>query len=634
MKKDFIYATMSAIAFVGAVSLTSCSSNEDVADINPTFDGEAVKTQFSISFPENVAKTRQTAGTVQNSEVLEDFRGMDNIVLYPFAAAGTEGQDPITGTSTKLGDAIQLTKMILPSEVTLSSEGYNTIPKASTPANSLTGGSNSVVFDDVSIPVGTGSFLFYGKAKDSEGGNVVNGALTMSGNEPSSIKFTPLQIYSETTLPEGSAGTALATYLSQIAQATHWADCAVSTNSNQTWYNAGLGELYTKFITLKAGSSLTVQAAVQDLFTTIKNNTDEVSVAIKNAILSSPSTIYSVSYATDTNSDGTLEFQGNIGNSETTYFPGVIGLPDGAALLEYNSNDKTFTQKLNGNGNTGANLTAKYADYVYPASLYYYCNSGVKTATTSQRSLYNGTNTWTQITGNEAFTGTAVGPSTRSVAILDQIQYAVGRLDAKIKCAATTLYDKNGEEYNASAGFTLTGILIGGQKEVGYNFVQSTSTSSTPYTIYDNVTKSTGVISFTTTDSEPNYTLALETAEGTKVYVAVELLNKGEDFQGADGVVPKGCKFYLVGELNPETGSKPTTASSLNQVFKQDYYTKANFTIQEGLPKTDTSFPSDGNSTGLGKAYNTIPDLRTPEMELGLSVDLKWEEGITFNVTF
>ena len=453
--------------------------------------------------------------------------------------------------------------------------------------------------------------------------------------KPSSIKFTPVQIYSETSLPTGSAGLALAAYLSQIAQATHWADCAVSTNSGQTWYNAGLGELYTNFVTLKAGSSLTVQAAVQDLFTTIKNNTDDVSVAIKNAILSNPSTTYSVSYATDTNSDGTLEFQENIGNSTATYFPGVIGLPDGAALLQYDSSNKTFTQILNGIGNTGA-ITAKYEDYMYPASLYYYCNSGIKTATTSKKTLYNGTNDWGAIITGYGDGGASVGPSTRSVAILDQIQYAVGRLDAKIKCAATTLYDKNGEEYNASAGFTLTGILIGGQKEVGYNFVQSTTTSSTQYTIYDShVTTSTGAINFTTSDSEPNYTLALETTEGTKVYVAVELLNNGEDFQGADGVVPKGCKFYLVGELDPGTGSKPSTASSLNQVFKQDYYTQANFTIQAGLPKTDTGFNSTtGNSTGLGKAYNTIPDLRAPEMELGLSVDLQWQEGITFTVPF
>ena len=65
---------------------------------------------------------------------------------------------------------------------------------------------------------------------------------------------------------------------------------------------------------------------------------------------------------------------------------------------------------------------------------------------------------------------------------------------------------------------------------------------------------------------------------------------------------------------------------SLNQVFKQDYKTIANFSISQNT--------GDEHKKGLGAAYNTIPDLRTPQLELGLSVDLHWEEGITFDVEF
>ena len=125
---------------------------------------------------------------------------------------------------------------------------------------------------------------------------------------------------------------------------------------------------------------------------------------------------------------------------------------------------------------------------------------------------------------------------------------------------------------------------------------------------------------------------ALETVENTSVYVAVELINKGADFQGVDGVVPAGCKFYLVAELNPSAdntteGSMVTSSESTgHKVFKQDFKTFANFTIAQGNPG------STSNIKGLAAAYNTIPDLRTPQLELGLSVDLTWQQGVRFDL--
>ena len=225
--------------------------------------------------------------------------------------------------------------------------------------------------------------------------------------------------------------------------------------------------------------------------------------------------------------------------------------------------------------------------------------------------------------------------------ILNPIQYAVGRLDATVKLGdATTLYDKNGEAYavNTTDGFTVTGILIGGQKQVKYDF--TTNTTADEYTIYDNITKSNGIIpAKLTTASAVNYTLALETEAGASVYVAVELLNNGADFQGIDGVVPAGCKFYLVGKLDPTTVPTTDTTNNpngLTQVFKQDHKTIADFTIPTGYVKTDIAAghfdPTTGNTVGLGKAYNTIPDLRTPQLELGLSVDMTWQSGLSFDV--
>ena len=629
MKKYFSYALVGAIALSGAVGFSSCSSSSDeVVGNNPSYNSEqsSVKTQFTISFQNNVAGTRQSADIVQNAQTIATFRGMENIVLLPFGATGAVNTNPIGSTSTKLGNAIDLKSIIVPNTASVT----NAIPE-----DFLKEGSNSVLYNDVTIPVGTGSFLFYGKAKDEDGGNFVNGSLAMTGNEPGTITFTPVQTYQGTV---SATGANLADYLTKIAQATNWAGCANTDNSAQPWYNVGLGDLYTKFTSLKTGSSLDVQAAIEDLYETIKGNTDAVSTAIKEAILDAD-------YVTNTSNPATLSFDAKLGNSFTTgegktlYFPFDVNLPDGAALLSYNSSSKTFTQETDGEGNTntgvtpgvttGVDETIAYADFVYPASLYYYCNSGIVTSNSSQATAYNGTDNWTTISGTYT-DGPSVKTSTRSVAILDPIQYAVGRLDMTIKTANNTLYDKNGDAYDASAGFTVTGVLIGGQKAVGYDFLPS---GTKLWTIYDNIQKSQpSALTATTTASPVNYTLALETAENTSVYVAVELINKGKDFQGADGVVPAGCKFYLVAELNPSAdntteGSKVTSSASTgHKVFKQDFKTFANFTIVAG------SSGSTGNTKGLAAAYNTIPDLRTPQLELGLSVDLTWQPGVQFDL--
>lgn len=629
MKKNFFYALMSAIALTSAVGFTACSSDDGaVADVNPTYDGESVKTQFTISFPENVAKTRMTEATVQKGGNITDFRGMDNIVLYPFAATGEAGTDPVTNSSLKIGDAISLTSMIKPATASVT----NSIPAYTTEGTGLTAGSNSVLYNDVTIPIGTGSFLFYGKAIDNatHTDKFYNGSLSMINTStatpkdapnPTNIAFELDQVY-PTGTTTSTVGAALAAYLTQIAQAGGF-DSGTKKSAWEASDNDGLKELYTNFVSLKAGSSLTAQAVVQALYTSIKNNTDDVSVAIKNAILSTSagSITYSVTYATDSNNDGILEFQTAISN-----FPGDVNLPDGAAILTYNEETNTFSQ--NTEGGFTSSLYTKYADLVYPASLYYYCNSGVKTSNSSQQSLYDGTNTWGQITGNEAYNANAVGTSTRSVAIIDPIQYAVGRLDMQVaQLPATTLYDKKGKAYDATNGFTVTGVLIGGQKQVGFDF--KTNTSATEKTIYDNITMSQPATTMNVTASAAsplNYTLALETVKDVEVYVAVEFVNNGADFEGADGVIPAGCKFYLVGKLTPSSGTG-YNAETMNQVFKQDYITTATFTIAPG------TFES-ANTQGLAAAYNTIPDLRTPQLELGLSVDLTWKSGLSFNVTF
>ena len=87
------------------------------------------------------------------------------------------------------------------------------------------------------------------------------------------------------------------------------------------------------------------------------------------------------------------------------------------------------------------------------------------------------------------------------------------------------------------------------------------------------------------------------------------------DFYGQDGIILNNTKFYLVGKLDPTASTATTKPAGVDRVFVQDHITTANFTIKD-----------------LKKAYNCIPDLRTSGINVGLAVDLSWQEGITFNV--
>ena len=117
------------------------------------------------------------------------------------------------------------------------------------------------------------------------------------------------------------------------------------------------------------------------------------------------------------------------------------------------------------------------------------------------------------------------------------------------------------------------------------------------------------------TPSAYNYTLVLDNkkATGTQddVYVIIELENNTSPFYGHDGLVPTGGTFYLMGKL--ELSNKNN--ENIDHIFVQDHTTEANLTI-----------------TSLKNAYNCIPDLRTSQISLGLAVDLKWQEGLKFDI--
>lgn len=658
MKKNLMFAMFGAIALTGSVGLAACSSSEDVVDVNPTFDGEAVKTQFTISLPFNNAKTRQTYSIVQGAENITSFRGMSDIVLIPFQSAADR--------TTRLGSKIELraNTMIVPTTI---NTAY------SIPSGELLVNSNAVLYNDVTIPVGTSGFLFYGKAPESADNEFEEGRLTAAGltGETSGISFTPTPILTSSNVLDAETRTNIITYINSIAAATYNNNTPDNLGDDITWAacdNAGLRAMYDAFTSMRAGASSYVMAAVRDLYASIYQNTDVVSVAIRTAILN-------VNYASEGENPGTLNFTEKITGTDGLGFPAHNKMPEGAAALSWAANNLGILQASAADSNYGGPVDdpddeddeyvptmnlINMTDIVYPASLYYYVNSSIQTSNTLRINDYNDIDaitdgqqlgTWTQILGKYT-SGESVSSATRSVAIKDPIQYAVGRLDVTVSALGSAPhYDRKGEAVAFPTGtaaenqrFPLTGVLIGGQKAVGYQF---TPTGSTEYTIYDKTIYSdteaeSPVYDYiaSSTPAGPTYTLALETAPETSVYVALEFVNNANDFQGYDGVVKHGCKFYMIAKLDPTinvaTGNNQVSGvtNTEKRVFMQDFKTIANFTFGAG---SNVDANGDGISDapgGFANAYTTIPDLRTPQLELGLSVDLAWQNGVQFDVTF
>lgn len=588
MKKYSIYALMSAIALAGTVGFSSCSSEDEVInnpDYNP--DAEVVKTQFAISLPSNVnaANTRQSATTVQKTD--GSFRGMQDIVLVPFITK------PNASTAKKVGSDIELANIGATSLNTLNGPGT----------------SKYKVYSNVTIPIGTSAFLFYAQAlRGTDDPNFIDGSTIKNVPDPSdeavantaAYTFSPKPIYDGTTT--NTKGENIATYLTNIANATGWSIAD----------NTGLKDLYDKFILNTAGSSAAIQRVVTDLWNAVKPlATDAVAAAVIAAIENN--TYASVS-------GGNLTFQTTVDG-----YPGNLNLPDGAAAVKWQNNKFV----VDNDGTTVGSLSS----YVYPAALWYTANTSIKVST-SKKANDEGTYPSERTTWDEnATTGVlslydetgAVSSSTRSVALTDVIQYAVGRLDVTVKCDAATLYDRNGDPVTVNEnGFPVSAILIGGQQMVDFTFSNPTGTE---YTIYDKVV--TDVSAKANIAVGTNYTLALETEKSKDVNIAIELTNNtGNDFIGKDGqLIPTGGKFYLTAKL----GSAVATNTD-NRIFKQDFYTIANLTIKTGFASNDPGLPTEGNTIGLGTATNTIPDLRTPKLELGLAVDLSWQVGHTYSV--
>lgn len=355
-----------------------------------------------------------------------------------------------------------------------------------------------------------------------------------------------------------------------------------------------------------------------------------------------------------------------IGSEDLSKFPMAYAVPSGAAHYEWKNTEKKFEYVTNYStasvGNAGG-FTVE--SYYYPAELLYFGNSPLRVSGEEHKepTYPNGVGNWMTESSWSAdwVKDSHVVSTTRSVAMRNNINYGTALLKTTVGYKSATLNDNNHKiqkDKNPSisdtdepdkvitvdgTSFQLVGLVIGGQyKKVGWDFTPKTSDNTQGY-IYDKAIPegAEGIPTYNATPaaSNPNYTLVFDNYKAgdggqDKVYIALELKNNtGQDFYGKHNLIRNGDSFYLVGKLDPSakawndlvktSSDHPlppynATGTSIEtvRVFMQDFMTTANFWF---------------NENSLHEALLTVPDLRHSSLTLGLSVDMNWSTGITFD---
>ena len=293
--------------------------------------------------------------------------------------------------------------------------------------------------------------------------------------------------------------------------------------------------------------------------------------------------------------------------------------------------------------------------FTYPSELTYYCNSGLWQSTTSKAPSEYPTNSvaWQTPSSWSSWTGGPVSSSTRAVAMKDNITYGAAQLVSNVRLddyvaedadhalvdnrASITSNVESNQTFYGTGDKAITlkvhGLLIGSQPIAAYyDYLPRTNDFSN--VVYDNFS-SAGEEVATTAWGIPNYTLVLDNfdpgtnaVQGT-VNIALEM-SANKDFYGASGKIKAGQKFYLIGSLDPNATGLTAVAWGNHTSFKTGDRGQGADRVFIRDAKTTATFKLGANC--LQKAYSTIPDLRSTQMVFGISVDLAWKTGLTFDV--
>lgn len=590
MRKN--YQTWLLGALVGGLVLPFAGcSNEDDPTPNGPGSGETFETELSIALSSGSgASTKASDDEVQaNGDV---FNGITGINLLSYRKDGISALDYApTG-----------------SEDVLTTRFLADIPATSTFKSETDGGANYVTYrQSLALNKAPQGFLFYGQSAYTPAAGKINATIPAAGASLSTTAFDLVNL-----TPTEDYETQMEAYLKAVYTALY--------NYNPDYVVAPAGghsdddavqSIYSSLNSAKSGSFVQIADLMAQLYVLADNSlltqgasssgsTDAIKTAINDSRIfqSAPSTTGSGSV------EDVLD--------KMSYTPVTDGLAtvlgDNDILAAYY--DLTFCEHGT-DGSTGDFLAPSTTNtYTSPAALYYYVNTyPVDYSAGSFDAL-----TWGGTTSGLIDTYQFVDLGTSSptkIALAHSVQYGVGRLDVALTFDSS-LDDNDGDAGTtiSSSDLTLKGVLIGNQKQVGWNFLPTAS--ATDKVIYDNVVGTNAA-----------KVLALPTENNAVVNIALELEYNDADggntsFIGANGQkIPNGSTFYVVGKLDPtDLSSITANPDGLQAVFVSDYTTTATLTLKS-----------------VKTAQNTVPDLSGTNLEFALSVNLQWNSGITFDVT-
>lgn len=614
------------ILYIG-VALASCTKREAMLQINEQHADVPVSLAFAM---QKTAETRADVSYIREIAGEPHFRGMQNVRILPFARRGA-----VTASDEVLADPRNLPDIL--GETSHSAYDGNYFNPGIVENN------NAHFYSDAYaiLPEGTASVIVYGNGVGSSGEpSPVSkhrfGSIIESGFEDistaSDIRFTPDPILSDGAL---STATEMAAILTSIAgAATYTQDYYYERNA--VWHSGQVAltwngniddptlrtlfEWFTNEGELMTGAGPNIEYILSTLWRRLQDYTSDAEDQYMHqadafeypAVLveGDPSSVFTrallyeglrdmlLERISGLVSDGILLSDGSttLRFAEERYsrYPESLGLPDGAAVLRWNSLAFVpVTEGLDG--------IAPIDHFCYMPPLTFYTNTTLKTSNDHEiYREYTSDKTWEQIISSYRL-GNVVTRRSYAVALENPMQYATGMLVATVKASNMALPDGDDDDrtYVLATGtnFPVTGIIMGSQFAQNFDFTPVTSGSE--YYLYDN---NISGIYLTATESKDFRTLVLPSPQNSDVYFFLELRNDSSSaFTGAEGIILPGSKFYLAGVL--EKSDDPV----LDRVFMQDYFTTVKCTV-----------------ASLANAHISVPEMGEPQLTLGVQTRLNW----------
>lgn len=458
------------------------------------------------------------------------------------------------------------------------------------------------------MATGVNRCLVYGDVEDASSvdlpSKVYNGSLIKSSlnavttqSDLNQISFSLEPIYkssdySETNgIPTGAQ--TLANYLTDVATLSDWVSSNndILKNLRQNFLNHGFN---------LPGSAASVKKWLEALAAAAQSYIDN-----PLGLTDSEKTLL-----------GTIKSKANSkkeGISNT--YPRDLNLPDGAAALRWVESANAFQPEMQTTTLDNINTVSRFA---YPAALYYFVDSKIKTSNSKVdfQTIYNDTETtgWDKVLEKFENDEASINSKTKAIAVKEPVQYAVAQLHVTLKASGATIKDDKGDdiyivttnEGGSTNNFQLTGVIVCGQRPVNYLFEQDTNSDANVKFIYDSQVKKNCYLSTDQTDA--CNTLVLQSFDGEDVNIILEFEYNGEpEFKCVDGYVYPGTRFYLVGKVDPSTYNSGSDGTNNGRVFTKDYITTVNMVV-----------------TSLAKAYNVLPNLLTSNLEIGVQTNPQW----------